>query len=421
MSLLRAAVILLALALGSAATVAIVSRTPAQVRRAAPGRAANSPSRGAEFSPEDVARHAAYRGPGYLAFLLGILLQVMLLAVLARGPFGRLVEQVQRLPGGWVVHSGTLAAVVVVLATALSLPLGYVRGYAMEHAWRLSTQTLGSWAVDQSRSLLVGALMAAVSAVAFFGAVRWQPRTWWLWGWAIFTALTALFVFMYPVVVTPLFNKFTPLGNDGLKARVEKLADAAGIDIADVLIADASRKTTAENAYVAGLGGTKRLVLYDTLLRSGSEDETLLVVAHELGHRREGHIWKNVALSSMGLLAGFGALALLARQDVVWKWAGASGIGDLRAIPVLLLFALAAGLIALPIENSISRSFEARADAIAVQLTDQPNTAVRVFRRLGYANLADLKPPAPLVWALFTHPPIPDRIEAVLSRSSGTP
>lgn len=418
---MRAAVIVLALSIGSAATVALVSRTPSEVRRAAPGRAANSPSRGADFSPEDVARHAAYRRPGYLAFLLGTALQVTLLVVLARGPFGRLVEQVQRLPGGWVVHAAVLATAMVVMATAVSLPLGYVRGYAMQDAWRLSTQSVGSWFGDQGRSLLVGAVTAVVTAVAFYGVVRWQPRTWWLWGWATFTALTALLVFIYPVVITPLFNKFTPLGNDGLRTRVEQLAETAGVDIADVLVADASRRTTTENAYVAGLGSTKRLVLYDTLLRSGSEDETILVVAHELGHRMEGHIWKNLALSSVGLLAGFGALAFLARQSGVWDWAGASGIVDLRAIPVLLLFALLAGLVVLPIENTISRNFEARADDIAIELSDSPNTAVRVFRRLGYANLADLKPPAPLVWALFTHPPIPDRIEAVLSRSSGAP
>jgi len=421
MTLMRAAVIVLALSIGSAAMVAWVSRTPAEVRRAAPGRAANSPSRGADFSPEDVARHAAYRGPGYLAFLLGIALQVTLLVVLARGPFGRLVEQVQRLPGGWIVHAAILAIAMVVLATVVSLPLGYVRGYAMQDAWRLSTQSVGAWFSDQGRSLLVGAVTAAITAVAFFGVVRWQPRTWWLWGWATFTALTALLVFIYPVVITPLFNKFTPLGDGGLRARVEQLAETAGVDIADVLVADASRRTTAENAYVAGLGTTKRLVLYDTLLRSGSDDETVLVVAHELGHRIEGHIWKNLALSSVGLLAGFGALALLARQPGVWDWAGASGVADLRAIPILLLFALGAGLVVLPIENTISRSFEGRADAIAIELSDSPNTAVRVFRRLGFANLADLKPPAPLVWVLFTHPPIPDRIEAVLSRSSGAP
>ncbi|MDQ3752087.1 MAG: M48 family metallopeptidase [Actinomycetota bacterium] len=419
MSLTRAVVIVLVLAIGSAATVAFVSRTPAQVRRAAPGRAANSPSLGADFKPGDVARHAAYRGPGYLAFLLGIALQATLLTVLTRGPFGRLVELVQRLPGDWVVHAATLAVLVVAVATAVALPLDYVRGYAIQHAWQLSTQSLGSWFADQGRSLLIGAVTAAVTAVAFFGVVRWQPRTWWVWGWAVFTALTALLVFIYPVVIAPLFNKFTPLGEDGLKERVERLADTAGVDIAEVLVADASRRTTAENAYVAGLGSTKRLVLYDTLLRSGSDDETILVVAHELGHRMEGHLWKNVALSSVGLLAGFGALAFLVRQAGVWAWAGASGVADLRAIPVLLLFALLAGLVVLPIENSISRSFEARADAIAVELSGTPGTAVRVFRRLGYANLADLKPPTPLVWALFTHPSIPDRIEAVLTRSPG--
>ena len=129
----------------------------------------------------------------------------------------------------------------------------------------------------------------AVAAVAFFAVVKWQPRAWWLLGWAAFTALTALFTFVYPVVVAPLFHNFTPLQDSELKSRVVSLAADAGIEVEDVLVADASRRTTAENAYVAGLGATKRIVVYDTLLEAGADEDVGFVVAHELGHQEALH------------------------------------------------------------------------------------------------------------------------------------
>jgi STE24 endopeptidase len=157
------------------------------------------------------------------------------------------------------------------------------------------------------------------------------------------------------------------------------------------------------------------VVLYDTLLSSGGDDETLFVVAHELGHQRENHVLKGLALSSLGLLVGFGLLRLLAGWKGLWDWGGADGISDLRALPLLLLFATVLGVLLLPIQNTVSRSFETRADDIAFELTEDPGVAIRSFRRLAFSNLADLRPPDVAVLWLFTHPPIPERIEAAMA------
>ncbi|CAN5663630.1 M48 family metallopeptidase [soil metagenome] len=421
MSVRVAVTVLLAVALGSAGALALASRAPASVRSDEPGPRAQDPSLGARFDDDQVARAAAYNGPAYLGFALGAALNITVLAVLARGPWARLVERAETWPGGWVARTALLAAAIVVISTIVSLPLSYVRGFAMEHAWQLSTQDLGGWLSDKVRSLIVGVVMAAVTAIAFFGLVRWQPRAWWLWGWAVFTGLTALFVFLWPVVVAPLFNTFTPLRDASLKARVTALAHDAGVGINEVLVADASRRSTAENAYVAGLGGTRRLVLYDTLLEAGGEDATLYVVGHELGHQAENHVLKGVLLSSAGLLAGFGVLAWLGARTAPWSWAGADGVGDLRALPLLLLFATVAGLISLPVENAVSRRFEARADEWAIELTHDPSTATRALRRLALTNLADLRPPSLAVALLYTHPSIPDRIRAVNAAANRAP
>jgi STE24 endopeptidase len=419
-SIVRAVAVLGAVALGAAAVVAVASRTPGDVRLQKPAAGASDPSFGARFSNEQVARHGRYRAPGYLAFGLTIVVEVAALIVLARGPMARAAGWIESLPGGLPVHALAAGAVVAVVLFAALLPLSFVRGFVIQHAWGLSTQDVGGWASDQARSLVVAIVVAAIGAAAFFAVVRWQPRWWWLVGWATFTGLTALMTFVYPILVAPLFNRFTPLEEAPLRARLMALADEAGVAVDNVLVADASRRTTAENAYVAGLGATKRLVLYDTLLDAGGDDETAFVVAHELGHRVENHVFKGVAVASVGLLLSFVALLWLSGRSALWEWAGASGIADLRALPVLVLFATVAGLLLLPAENAVSRAFERRADEIALRLTDDPAAAVRTFRRLAFSNLADLRPPGVAVGMLFTHPPVSERIRAAVAGSNRT-
>ena len=414
MSVGRAVIVILLLAGAAGGILALVSRTPAEVRLAAPSPGSRDPALGARFTPQQIARHGGYRGPSYLSLGLSIALQVAVLVILARGPFSRLVGLLDGVPGGFLVASALAGAAVVAALTLAGLPLSFVRGYSIEQAWGLSTQSPGGWATDQLLALLIGMVTGAVGAVVFFAVVRWQPRTWWLWGWGAFTILSLLLAFVWPVVVAPLFNRFIPLEDRELAGRIKALAAAADVALGDVLVADASRRSTAENAYVAGFSKTKRMVLYDTLLRSGTERETLFVVAHELGHEAESHVMKNIALSSAGLFGGFSLLALLSSRGAWWSWAGASGPSDLRALPLLVLYATVVGLLTLPLQSAVSRSFERRADEIALSLTKDPEAAVSSFRRLALSNLADLAPPQAAVALLYSHPPTAERIRAAL-------
>ncbi|CAN5530149.1 M48 family metallopeptidase [soil metagenome] len=416
MSVGKAVVVILLLAGAATGLLALVSRTPAEVRLAEPPSESRDPALGARFTPQQVARHGAYRGPAYLFLGLSISLQVAVLVMLARGPFARVVGLLDGVPGGFLVASALAGAAVVAAITLAGLPLSFVRGYSIEQAWGLSTQSSGAWATDQLRSLVIGMITGAVGAAVFFAVVRWQPGTWWLWGWGAFTLLSVLLAFVWPVVVAPLFNRFTPLEDRDLAGRIKALAVAADVSLGEVLVADASRRSTAENAYVAGFSQTKRMVLYDTLLRSGTERETLFVVAHELGHEAESHVLKNIALSSVGLFGGFGLLALLSGREEWWSWAGSSGPSDLRALPLLVLYATVVGLLTLPLQSAVSRSFERRADQIALSLTKDPEAAVSSFRRLALSNLADLAPPRAAVALLYSHPPTAERIRAALDR-----
>jgi STE24 endopeptidase len=416
----RILLLLLVLILGSAAVLAFVSRTPASIRLARPPPSAAAASNGAHFTPAEIARNGDFQGPAYLSTAFYVAISILTLLWLARGPVRWLVDRLDGIPGGWPVRTLLVAAVVTVILAAATLPLGYV-GYRISQAWGLSTQDFAGWFLDQGRGLLVSAVTSGVAAVVFFGLVRWQPRSWWLWGWAAFSLLTVLITFLYPVVITPLFNKFTPLHDPALVAKVHRLAAEAGIDITQVLVSDASKRTTAENAYVAGLGKSKQLVVYDTLLNQQDPKETEFIIAHELGHEQKNHVLKGVALAAVGLFVAFAVLRWLAGRGSFWEWGGATGVGDLRALPLLLLFATIATVLTLPIQNAVSRHFESQADSVAIHLTHDPAPAVAAFRRLAFSNLSDLRPPRVAVWLLFTHPPIADRISAILSAAKARP
>lgn len=409
MTIGKAVLVGLIVALVAAGVVAIVSRAPASLRAGA-HEGSTDPSLGATFTDAEIARHGAYRGPGYLAVLLTLIVEVVALLLIARGPFAAAVE---RLPQAWPLRAALGGALLAVWMWIVLVPLAYVQGFAIRHAWGLSTQSVTGWLSDQGKGLFLSIVFAAIGALVFYGVVRWQPRAWWLIGWAAFSVLQLLLVYLFPVVIAPLFNRFTPV-DDALATRVKAIATEAGVEIDQVLVADASRRTTTENAYVAGLGATKRVVLDDTLLAGGDEGETMFVVAHELAHEAEGHVLKGVALSSLGLLVAFGALAWLAARAGPWSWAGAAGVSDIRGLPLLMLAAIVLATLLTPASNSVSRIFEADADRIAFELTGEAGPAVRAFRRLAFSNLADLRPPRALVYLLFSHPPIPERIRAAL-------
>lgn len=415
---MRALLVVLVASIACAALVGLVSRAPASIR--APGGLqliGADAFAGEDFPDELVARHGAYRGPLYLSVALLLGLEIAALVALARGPFGSFVD---RLPAAWVLRAALAGIAIGIVLWLVALPVAYVRGFVIQHAWGLSTQDTFGWLSDQLKGAGISAVLSAIAATAFIGVQRWQPRWWWLVGAAAFSLLSALLTFIFPIVIAPLFNTFTPV-SEPLATRVRDLAVRAGVEVRDVFVSDASRRTRAENAYVAGFGATRRVVLDDTLLQAGEEPQTMFVVAHELGHEAEGHVVKGVLLSSLGVLAGFALLGWLASRSGMWTWAGVRGPGEIAALPVVVLVATVLATLSAPLTNYVSRRFEARADEVAVALTGDPDAAVDAFRRLALRNIADLRPPEIAVATLFTHPPIPDRIRAAMAGSRSQP
>jgi STE24 endopeptidase len=295
-----------------------------------------------------------------------------------------------------------------------SLPVDYFGGHAVERRFGLTKQSTGGWLGDQAKGLLLGVLLQTPLLTAAYAVIRRRPRDWWLIIAGASVPLTVVLSNLAPVLLMPLFNRFQPLRDEALAARIRSLAGRSGVRISDVYEMDMSRQSEKPNAMFTGLGNTKRIVLGDTLLARFSEDEVEAVVAHELGHQVHGDIWR---LIGFGAGAGFGAAWLLSRLgplavERTRERTRVSEIGDEASLPVLALLMTAIGLFLMPVQAAFSRAMERRADRFAVELTRNGAAYARALGGLAAQSLADPDPPRPVVVMLYSHPPIVERIRA---------
>jgi STE24 endopeptidase len=364
-----------------------------------------------DFSAADVAREVAFhdqiRPSSYAALVLGLVVA----GVLGLTRLGaRLVTAVARPLGGgwaWQVVLGVVALSVV--GRLVVLPLE-VRSELVLRRFGLSTQTWGSWALDLAKGVLVTSGVTALVLLALVALARGAPRHWWSVGAVTVAAAVVVGSFGYPLVVEPLFNSFRPLPAGELRTDLLALAERDGVPVDEVLVADASRRTTALNAYVSGFGGTRRIVVYDTLLARATSREVALVVAHELGHAERRDVLVGTLLGALGAAAGVCALALALSSPRLLRRAGASGMGDPRVVPLVVFLVAAATLLTAPVANLVSRRIEARADVHSLELTGDAAAFIESQRRLALTNLSDLDP-HPVAYAFFaTHPSVGERI-----------
>ncbi len=360
-----------------------------------------------DFTPAQVAREQAYHGavrpPAYTSLVVGLVLA----GVLGLTPLGaRLVGLVR---AGWVVQTVVGVLVLMAVGRLVTLPFD-ARAEAAARRYGLSRQTWGSWSVDQLKGLLVGWLLTTMVVLFAIGLARIAPRTWWAWAAGVTAALVVAGSFAYPVLVEPVFNSFTPLPAGQLRTDLLALAERDRVPVKDVLVADASKRTSSLNAYVSGFGSTRRIVLYDTLVATSTPQEVELIVAHELGHAKRQDVLHGTLLGALGSAAGVCVLALLLSWSPLLRRAGADGPGDPRVLALVLFLVAAGTLLLAPGTNLVSRRIEARADVHSLQLTCDVPTFVASFRRLAVTNLSDLTP-NPVLYTLFsTHPSAPQRI-----------
>ena len=399
-------------ALGGLAVVlvgAIVLTTPWHPLGHVPG-GTTPPSWHGDFTAAERARdrsyHSQIRPPAYAALLTGLVVA----GILGLTPLGaRVVTRAGDLVGGgWIARVLLGGFAVTLLVRAVTIPFD-VQSERVLRRFGLSTQTWPSWLTDQLKGLALGALLLAVVLVGGYAVIRHAPRTWWAWLGAGAAVLTIGLSFLYPILVEPLFNKFTSMPAGTLRTDLLELAGRDGVKVGDVLVADASRRTTAENAYVSGFGGSRRIVVYDTLLKARPE-EVRLVVAHELGHAKRNDVLRATLIGALGAFAGVCLLFVLMNATALLRRAGADAAGDPRSVALALFLVAAMSQVAGPAVNVVSRRVEANADVHSLELTRDPITFAEVERRLARSNISDLHPNLLLYGLFATHPSTTERI-----------
>jgi STE24 endopeptidase len=300
------------------------------------------------------------------------------------------------------------ASLFLVFMYAVSFPLKISGSFFVERAFHLSRQTFSAWLRDELKSTALSFALYMSCIQVFYLVLRNFPSTWWLitsGGWIFFTVVMARFL---PVLLIPLFFKYSPIQEVGLKERIMALAERSGIRVMDVCQIDFSRKTAKANAALVGLGGTRKVILADTLLQKFGTEEVESVVAHEFGHFKYRHIWQLLFFSAAMTLLGF--FALYRASGMIVYLTGSGGLSDLYIFPMLILLAAIFGLAVLPFQNLFSRVLERQSDRFAIEITGSPSAFIAVMKKLASVNLADTEPSAVKKIFLYDHPPIGERI-----------
>lgn len=383
-----------------------------------------APNAAVDFTAAQINRarafHAAVDPSSYLSTAVGLLVPL----VLGLTPLGaKLVRAVGRpLRGHWVAQVGLGTLALLVIGRLVTLPFG-VWSERVYRAYDLSTQSWRGWFTDVGVSFAIDAGVTVGALLLLYLLIRRMPHRWWIPGAAGAFVLVVVGSFAYPVVVEPAFNTFTPMRHGALRSSLLHLAERDGVAVSDVLVADASRRTTALNAYVSGFGDTRRIVVYDTLLKSASPQEVRLVVAHELGHVKNHDVLRGTLLGALAAAVGVCLLYWLLTWAPLRRRSGAASARDPAAVALLLAIVAVLSFVSAPAQNLVSRHIEARADAHSLDLTHDPKGFVAMQRALAVRGLDRLSP-APVAYVLFATHPAPTQRTAMArdwAREHGVP
>jgi len=304
-----------------------------------------------------------------------------------------------------------LGAGAALLLGAVDLPFS-ICGLYLDKAFGLSKMTLPAYLLDYAKGTSLNVLAYSLGGGFTVLVLVKFPRTWHFVLAGAFLLASLLVSMVYPTVIAPMFNKFHPLPAGPVQTAVDEMAAKAGMHIDKVLVMEASAKTTRVNAYFAGIGRTKQVVLYDTLLTSNSIQEVRLVLAHEMGHWKLGHVGKGLLVSAAGTLALLWVFRVSLWPPGVAAVSSGEGLG--RLLVSLLVFITLAGYVLTPASSFVSRVFESRADAYSLYLSGDSSAFISTQVGLAVGNLSDVDPPAFIRWFAWTHPTTMERIRSAM-------
>ncbi len=309
-----------------------------------------------------------------------------------------------------VVIVATYVTLLTILHEVGSLPIGWFGGFVIERRYNLSSQNFRGWLTGQAKALVLSLVIGTIGVEIVYAFMRRAPWGWWLPTGMVFALLLIGLANLGPVLLMPLFYRVRPLARESLRQRLVSLAERSGARVLGAYEWGLGTETRKANAALTGLGGTRRILVSDTMLAEYSDEEIEVVFAHELAHHVHGDIWKGMVFESLLILAG----CFAASRVMGW---GVSTIGlrsgaDIAGLPLLLLVSGAVSLVMVPAAHAMSRHSERRADRFALTLTGNPAAFVSAMKRLGAQNLAEEDPTRLVRWLFHSHPPIGDRIDA---------
>jgi len=360
------------------------------------------------FSADEVQKAKDYQRPLTFVRILNSVLSLGLLLVIIST---HLTVNVANHLGGnaWYTRLLVSLAFLLVIDSVFDIPFDVWREFGHEKKWGFSTQTGAGFVSDSVKGLVMAFVLFGALMTAVWALIRATPAMWWIYGWLVFLLFTVVIALLAPVVILPLFNKFTPLENEGLVGRLQQLARDAGLKISGVQVMDASKRTRKDNAFFIGLGSTRRVVLYDNILAQ-PDDSIATVVAHELGHWRRRHIVRLLTAGTILSFVLFYVLHVVTSWGAALRWAGVTSLKDPAALPLFLLVLIGGQLALQYVQAWLSRALERQADLEALELTKNADAFTTMMRGLSTKNLSDLAPSA-ITYLRLDHPPAAERLE----------
>jgi len=300
------------------------------------------------------------------------------------------------------------------------LPFDWHAQFRLEEKFGFNTTTPKIWWLDRVKGLLLAVVLGYPLLVLILKIVEWTGGWWWLWAWAALLAFQFLMLVLAPVLILPLFNKFTPLPEGSLRARLLALAERTRFRTQSIQLMDGSKRSQHSNAFFTGFGRFRKIVLFDTLVQQLAEPELEAVLAHEIGHHQKKHIPKMLAFSAVSSLAGFYLISVLARQEWFYRafdfQPSALSLQPSAITPALLLFGLLAGTVTFwfsPLIHWWSWRYEYKADAFAARVMNQTQSLIGALRKLNEKNLSNLTPHPLYSGFYYSHPTLLEREQAL--------
>ncbi|MFN2477489.1 MAG: M48 family metallopeptidase [Chthoniobacterales bacterium] len=354
---------------------------------------------------EKKARSDSYFEGGYWLILWNFLLSAAVALLLLNARISaRIRDFAERTTRFKAMQAALYGIAYLLLTSLLEFPLSIYQHYFREHAYGLSTQTLGAWLGEQLKGLAIGLVVFTIALIVLYAVFRRAPRTWWIWSAALAVVFLMIGALLGPVFIEPVFNKYKPLADPAISEPILVMARANGIPVKQVFEVDASRQSNRVSANVAGFLGTTRIALNDNLLKQCTLPEIRYVMSHEMGHYVLNHITKFLSSFALMMLVSF-ALARVVFDACLRRWGsrwGVRGIADPAGLPLLALVIAAISFLLTPVRNTVTRVAEVEADAFGINTSREPDGMAAVALKLGTYRKLDPSPAEEFIF--FDHP-----------------